>query len=139
MNINQQLRKLTEGISQLQATLTKKTSYAETARKRLHILNEHLAKLEEEKVRLSSEIAASRPQEFNSRNPKINRPGATLGRGAPHSWQQLRRDQNRPQRTDLHHRGYQGRGAAFSFHDADDACWADEIEQSLWEEETGEE
>ncbi len=139
MNINQQLRKLTEGISQLQATLAKKTSYAETARKRLHILNEHLAKLEEEKARLSSEIAASRPQEFNSRNPKINVQGQllegvllTLG----NSCEEIKIARSGPISIIENTRD----GGLRFLSMTPMTLLADEIEQSLWEEEeTGEE
>ena len=72
LNINRQIQSVNEAIEPLKRYLRKNDSIASPAEKRLSILNEQLIKLQQEKDHFSAEIAASTPQEFSSKNPKIN-------------------------------------------------------------------
>ncbi len=71
-NINQQIESINAALEPLKQHLKKDDDIAATAEVRLSILNEQLGKLHEEKNNFSAEIKASKPQEFNSQNPKIN-------------------------------------------------------------------
>lgn len=71
-NINQQIESINAALVPLKSHLKKDDDIAASAEVRLAILNEQLDKLHAEKNNFSAEINASKPQEFNSKNPKIN-------------------------------------------------------------------
>ncbi|MDX2494479.1 MAG: FapA family protein [Desulfuromusa sp.] len=72
LSINRQIQSINEAIEPLKRYLQKNGSIVSSAEKRLSILNEQLIKLQQEKKHFNAEIAASTPQEFDSKNPKIN-------------------------------------------------------------------
>ncbi|MCD6582015.1 MAG: DUF342 domain-containing protein [Desulfuromusa sp.] len=71
-HINQQIKSINEALGPLKQHLKKDDAIAVSAEVRLTILNEQLDKLHEEKDHFTAEITASKPQKFNSENPKIN-------------------------------------------------------------------
>ena len=71
-NINRQIESINEALGPLRKHLQKDDDIVAAVVARLSILNEQLDKLHEEKNNFSAEIKASKPQEFNSKNPKIN-------------------------------------------------------------------
>lgn len=72
-NVNRQIDAINEALAPLKAALKKRPEQQGSAEeKRLKILNEQLARLFAEKKHFSAEIAASKPQEFTRKNPKIN-------------------------------------------------------------------
>lgn len=71
-NINRQLKSINDALGPLKALLKKDKNIAEAVCRRVRILNEQLVKLHEDKEKFNAEIAASKPQEFSTQNPKIN-------------------------------------------------------------------
>ncbi|MFK5926549.1 MAG: FapA family protein, partial [Desulfuromusa sp.] len=71
-SINRQIESIDAALGSLKQHLKKEEGIADTAKLRLTVLNEQLLKLQEEKSHFVAEISASKPQEFNTTNPKIN-------------------------------------------------------------------
>lgn len=71
-NIGRQIKSINDALGPLKALLKKDRNIAEAACQRLRILNGQLVKLHEDKDKFNAEIAASKPQEFSTQNPKIN-------------------------------------------------------------------
>lgn len=72
LNINQQIQSINDAIEPLKRYLQKDGHISASAQKRLNLLNDQLNKLSQEKDHFTAEITASTPQEFSSKNPKIN-------------------------------------------------------------------
>ncbi|MCK4502778.1 MAG: DUF342 domain-containing protein [Desulfuromonadales bacterium] len=71
-NIDLHIRSVIDAIKPLKQLITKDTGIAIVAKRRLAILHEQLAKLEEENYRVSAEKKSSPPQKPVGINPKIN-------------------------------------------------------------------
>ena len=71
-NINRQIDSVSNALGPLKKMLSRDKGKTDAASLRLRILNEQLDKLHEDKNRFSAEIKASKPQQFESQNPKVN-------------------------------------------------------------------
>ncbi len=71
-NINQQIESINAVLVPFKNYLQTDDDIAASTEVRLTVLNEKLDKLHAEKNNFSAEINASKPQEFDSKNPKIN-------------------------------------------------------------------
>lgn len=71
-NINRQLKLIHKALGPLERVNDLGDALDKASELRLSILNQQWEKLEQEKEQFSSELAASKPQEFSSCNPKIN-------------------------------------------------------------------
>ena len=70
--INRQIKSISAAMVPLKRNLENNDNLADAAGKRLEILESQLDKIEAEKETFAAEINASTPQEFASKNPKIN-------------------------------------------------------------------
>ncbi|MCK4503591.1 MAG: DUF342 domain-containing protein [Desulfuromonadales bacterium] len=70
--INRQIKSIAAAMEPLKRNIRNDDNLATTAKIRMSILEEQLAKIQLEKEIFGAEINASTPQEFGSKNPKIN-------------------------------------------------------------------
>lgn len=72
LSVNRQIKSLDQGLTPLEKYVKRHPEAGDVTLKRLQILRDKMAQLNADKERLSAEVTASTPQQFNSQNPKIN-------------------------------------------------------------------